>query len=147
MRVFASRRVLLFLGLAAIVVASGRSGSAEGRGPSWKAHHRYKVVDLGTQGGPTSQVNEGGGPRWPSSSVLNSVGRVAAVGETTIPDGFVGGLVVRAFTNTARRADQSWSALRWRDGRVASTVLRVRVAELGILDFRQQDGSRTIREQ
>ena len=57
-----------------------------------KEHHRYRLVDLGTLGGPGSscQLYGGAGPFFPASSILNGAGRVAAVGETTIPNLFEG---------------------------------------------------------
>jgi uncharacterized membrane protein len=93
MQLFSSRRVLLVAGLAVLVVVSGRSGSGQGRDSSDQRHARYRVVDLGTLGGPESYMNEGDGPFFPPSTILNSAGRVAAVSDTTIPD------VYKAFSN------------------------------------------------
>lgn len=53
-----------------------------------KKHHLYRLVDLGTLGGPTSTVNVGGSPFFPASSILNGAGKVAGVGDTTIPNLF-----------------------------------------------------------
>jgi uncharacterized membrane protein len=51
------------------------------------------VVDLGAPDGDESVINEGGGPDFPASSVLNGAGRVAVIEFTTIPD------VYKAFSN------------------------------------------------
>jgi probable HAF family extracellular repeat protein len=52
------------------------------------AHHHYKVVDLGTLGGPQSFLNEEGVPLFPNTYVLNRAGVVAAIGDTATPDPF-----------------------------------------------------------
>ena len=54
--------------------------------PSWAQHrparhHHYKIVDLGTFGGPSSYLNSGGRD-------LNNAGTVPASGETSTPDPF-----------------------------------------------------------
>jgi hypothetical protein len=41
-------------------------------------HHHYKVVDLGTLGGPQSFLNEEGVPVFPGTTILNHAGLVAA---------------------------------------------------------------------
>jgi probable HAF family extracellular repeat protein len=51
-------------------------------------HQHYRVVDLGTMGGPQSFLNEEGVPVFPNTRVLNRAGEVAAIGDTTTPDPF-----------------------------------------------------------
>lgn len=51
-------------------------------------HHHYKVVDLGTLGGPQSFFNEEGVPSFPGSTVLNRAGTVAGISDTSAPDPF-----------------------------------------------------------
>ena len=68
-------------------VPAGMAGQESKKNPQ---HHRYRVVDLGTLGGPTSTVNVGNGIQFPASSILNHAGIVAAVGDTTIPNLFEG---------------------------------------------------------
>jgi probable HAF family extracellular repeat protein len=53
-----------------------------------KEHHHYKVVDLGTLGGPQSFLNEGGAPNYPASSLLTRSGAVAGISDTSAPDPF-----------------------------------------------------------
>src|SRR5260370_32955943 len=47
-------------------------------------HHHYRVVDLGTLGGPQSFLNEEGNPVLPGAHALNRVGAVVAIGDTSI---------------------------------------------------------------
>jgi len=52
-------------------------------------HHHYKLIQMGTFGGPTSSLDTPGGPpRFPFNRVLNSAGAVLASGDTPIPDPF-----------------------------------------------------------
>lgn len=52
-------------------------------------HHRYKLVDLGTFGGPQSYFNPGSGYQFgPFTSLLNSHGTVAGFADTSKPDPF-----------------------------------------------------------
>jgi len=60
----------------------------DSQAPSDPKHHHYKVVDLGTLGGPQSFLNEEGAPVFPASTILNRVGAVAAIGDTSTPDPF-----------------------------------------------------------
>jgi probable HAF family extracellular repeat protein len=79
-----------------------------------KEHHLYRLVDLGTLGGPTSTVNGGDGILFPASSILNDDGKVAAVGDTTIPNLFEGCpacFVYRAFF-PSRSAPRNLGVLR-----------------------------------
>ena len=106
MELLAGRRVLLVAGLAVLVVVSGRSGAGQERDSSaGQGHSRYTVVDLGTLGGASSYVNEGDGPFFPPSSILNGAGRVAAVSDTAIPD------IYKAFTNSASGRPRSLGVL------------------------------------
>jgi uncharacterized membrane protein len=63
-------------------------------------HHHYKVIQMGTFGGPTSSLFlPGGPPNVPFNRVINSAGAVLGSGDTLIPDpnGFDGPLVNYAF--------------------------------------------------
>src|SRR5260370_16213553 len=51
-------------------------------------HHHYKVVDLGTLGGPQSFLNEEGNPVFPGAHALNHAGAVAAISDASTPDPF-----------------------------------------------------------
>lgn len=56
--------------------------------PAAPRHHHYKIVDLGTLGGPQSFLNEEGNPVFPGAHALNRAGAVAAIGDTSTPDPF-----------------------------------------------------------
>ena len=90
--------------IAGVVVGFAAPARMAGQEPKKnKEHHLYRLVDLGTLGGPRSRVNVGGPPFYPASSTLNDVGKVAAVGDTTIPNLFEGspdGFVYRAFSSS-----------------------------------------------
>jgi len=62
--------------------------SAQEQQEQKKEHHHYKVVDLGTLGGPNSFLNEEGDPVYPAAHALNRSGAVAAIGDTSTPDPF-----------------------------------------------------------
>jgi len=52
-------------------------------------HHHYKVIQMGTFGGPTSTLDTPGGPPFiPFNRVINSAGAVLGSGDTPIPDPF-----------------------------------------------------------
>jgi hypothetical protein len=51
-------------------------------------HHMYRLVDLGTLGGPASVLNGGRPPNYPASTILNSRGIMAAVADTAVSDPF-----------------------------------------------------------
>ena len=51
-------------------------------------HHTYKLIDLGTFGGPNSLLNPGDPPNSPNFTILNRTGEVAAVAETPDLDQF-----------------------------------------------------------
>src|SRR5271157_6603305 len=70
--------------LALPFVSSAQNSETENK----PKHHHYKVVDLGTLGGPQSFLNEEGAPVFPASTILNRVGAVAAIGDTSTPDPF-----------------------------------------------------------
>ena len=54
-------------------------------------HHHYKLVDIGTFGGPQSHVNPGSGNEFGNyAKVLNNAGAVAGWAETLEPDPFPG---------------------------------------------------------
>src|SRR5258708_38026375 len=56
-------------------------------------HHHYKLIQMGTFGGPTSSLDTPGGPpRYPFNRVITSAGAVLGGGDTPIPHPFrVGG--------------------------------------------------------
>ncbi|HET8926002.1 MAG TPA: hypothetical protein VFN26_23660 [Candidatus Acidoferrum sp.] len=59
-------------------------------------HHHYKLIQMGTFGGPTSSLDRPGNPPlFPFNRVINSTGAVLGSGDTPIPDpfGFAGPLV------------------------------------------------------
>src|SRR5260370_33326854 len=52
-------------------------------------HHHYKLIQMGTFGGPTSSLDTPGGPpRYPFNRVITSAGAVLGGGDTPIPDPF-----------------------------------------------------------
>jgi len=52
-------------------------------------HHHYKLIQMGTFGGPTSTLDTPGGPPFiPFNRVINSAGAVLGSGDTPIPDPF-----------------------------------------------------------
>jgi probable HAF family extracellular repeat protein len=70
-----------------IATPAGLAGQEQNKdGDKDQRHHLYRLVDLGTLGGPTSTVNAGGGPFYPSSSIVNGAGTAAAIGDTTLPN-------------------------------------------------------------
>ena len=60
-------------------------GAAQSRAASVK-HHRYKLIDLGTFGGPSSYLQIDNGVNGAPNRVLNSQGTVAGWADTTTPD-------------------------------------------------------------
>ena len=69
--------------VAALAIPMRIHGQAEAGG----CHH-YKLVDLGTFGGPESYFVPGSGDEFSGSSVLNSGGTVAGFADTLMPDPF-----------------------------------------------------------
>src|SRR5260370_34613495 len=54
-------------------------------------HHHYKLIQMGTFGGPTSSLDTPGGPpRYPFNRVITSAGAVLGGGHTPVPDPFGG---------------------------------------------------------
>jgi hypothetical protein len=51
-----------------------------------KEHHRYKVVDLGTFGGPTSYLMSDSNGAGSVSGVINNRGTVVGAADTSTPD-------------------------------------------------------------
>ena len=62
--------------------------SAQEQQEKKKEHHHYKVVDLGTLGGPNSFLSEEGDPLYPIGHLLNRSGEVAAIADTSVADPF-----------------------------------------------------------
>lgn len=77
----------LMLGFAALAMPLA-SFAQNNQAPVGPQHHHYKVVDLGTLGGPQSFLNEEGNPTFPGAHALNRAGAVAAIGDTSTPDPF-----------------------------------------------------------
>ncbi len=72
--------------LAMPLVSSAQSTSTQNLNTQ---HHHYKVIQMGTFGGPTSTLDEPGGPpSIPFNRVLNSAGAVLGSADTPIPDPF-----------------------------------------------------------
>lgn len=91
---------ITFTVLAILLPLAAREGHAQ--------HHHYKLIDVGTFGGPNSSVDDGGAPL---SAVLNDRGAVACVADTAMPDPHAGNpnpvIGSDGFVN---------NACRWRDG-------------------------------
>ena len=69
--------------IALVVIAYALSLTAQtASGGQLRPHHHYKLIDVGTFGGP------GGGIVYPSSRILNSSGEVIGASDTGIPDPF-----------------------------------------------------------
>ncbi|HEV2298864.1 MAG TPA: hypothetical protein VGR72_10140 [Candidatus Acidoferrales bacterium] len=52
-------------------------------------HHHYKLIQMGTFGGPTSSIDRPGGPPFvPFNRIINPAGAVLGSGDTPIPDPF-----------------------------------------------------------
>ena len=52
-------------------------------------HHHYKLIDIGTFGGPTSSIDRPGGPPFiPFNRIISRAGAVLGSGDTVIPDPF-----------------------------------------------------------
>jgi probable HAF family extracellular repeat protein len=83
--------------LAISTAASAQDSVAEKRSTK---HHHYKLIQMGTFGGPTSSIDRPGGPPFnPFNRIINSGGAVLGSGDTPIPDpfGLDGPLVNYAF--------------------------------------------------
>ena len=86
--------VCLLAALAMPVWTAAQDNPSQAHKPK---HQRYKLIDLGTFGGPNSQVNGGPPP------TINNEGTVAGLAETSTPCPYVDGLMVSP-------------AFKWRDG-------------------------------
>ena len=90
----------LVLGLAALAMprmSPAQNNSTQNHNAK---HHHYKLIQMGTFGGPTSSLDlPGGPPNVPFNRVINSAGAVLGSSDTLIPDpfGFDGPLVNYAF--------------------------------------------------
>jgi probable HAF family extracellular repeat protein len=83
--------------LAMPLVLSAQDTSSQNHKPK---HHHYKLIEMGTFGGPTSSLDlPGGPPNVPFNRIINRAGEVLGSGDTQIPDpyGFDGPLVNYAF--------------------------------------------------
>lgn len=84
-----SGRVSVLLAIAIVVVALTRSSRLAAQNGAVSGHHHYKLIDLGTFGGPQSHVNSGSGQNSPNfSSILNQSGTVTGWADTPAPDPF-----------------------------------------------------------
>lgn len=95
--------------MALLLTSTVRPLSAQ-NSPSHSQHHHYKLVDLGTFGGPNSEIQENfldldGGA---AVQVLSREGIAIAIGDTSTPDPF-GNFFDDGFET---------NALKWRDGRI-----------------------------
>ena len=138
--------------IAGVVVGFAAPARMAGHEPeNNKKHHLYRLVDLGTLGGPESRVNVGGPPFLPGeqhterprksrggwghgcSLICSRAVQIAlSTGGFSSSGGVPRNLGVLPENATVR---------------VPRAVLRLRVVELGLLDDRERDGRRTIREQ
>jgi probable HAF family extracellular repeat protein len=71
--------ITLFAALAMPVWTAAQDSPSQEHKPK---HHQYKLIDIGTLGGPASYYSEGGA----GNLVLNSKGTVAGYGDTTAQD-------------------------------------------------------------
>lgn len=70
--------------LAIPVAVSAQNRTAQQHGAK---HHHYKVVQMGTFGGPTSSIDRPGTPPLvPFNKIINGSGAVLGSGDTLIPD-------------------------------------------------------------
>jgi len=65
-----------------IIATISLTALALGRPATAQQHHHYKLVDIGTLGGPQSFVNGGGG----LTQILNNQGTFTGCADTLIPD-------------------------------------------------------------
>jgi probable HAF family extracellular repeat protein len=73
---------LFALAIPAAVSAQNRTAQQHGA-----KHHHYKVVQMGTFGGPTSSIDRPGNPPYiPFNKIINNSGAVLGSGDTLIPD-------------------------------------------------------------
>jgi probable HAF family extracellular repeat protein len=84
-----SRILMLFAAIASLVALAIPVSLAAQEHPT--KHHTYKLIDLGTLGGPNSSVNGAAPP------MLNNKGVVAGEADTSAPCAYLGGLISPAF--------------------------------------------------
>jgi len=77
--------VSLFAALAIPVNIAAQDNEEQHHKPR---HHTYRLIDLGTFGGPNSLLNTGDPPNFPNFTILSRAGVIAAVAETPNPDQF-----------------------------------------------------------
>ena len=95
---------------ATLAIPVGLSGQRQDDKPK---HHHYKLIDIGTFGGPSSTFNNFyAGPFFDSGQVLNKRGTLAGWADTSIPD---------PFPSRCLNADCFVShGFQWRDGILTS---------------------------
>ena len=80
-----------FLVITVVILALTPSTRLAAQNGPTKEHHHYKLIDIGTFGGPQSHVNAGSGQDFGNfSSILNSRGIVTGWADTSSPDPFSG---------------------------------------------------------
>src|SRR5260370_7227108 len=79
----------LALGLAAMAMPPMSPAQNTSTQNQTAQHHHYKLIQMGTFGGPTSSLDvPGGPPRFPFNRVINSAGAVLGSGDPPIPNPF-----------------------------------------------------------
>src|SRR5260370_30838455 len=79
----------LVFGFAALAMPSISPAQVAAAQNQAAQHHHYKLIQMGTFGGPTSSLDKPGGPpNFPYNRVINSAGAVLGRGDTPIPDPF-----------------------------------------------------------
>ncbi len=63
-----------------------------------REHHKYKLIDLGTFGGPTSLINDGNPP---ISQILNDRGTIVGSADTSTPDPYSPNCITDCFVGHA----------------------------------------------
>src|SRR5690349_9204727 len=72
--------------LATPLVSSAQSTSTQNLNTQ---HHHYKLIQIGTFGGPTSSIDRPGAPPFiPFNRIIDRAGAVLGSAETVIPDPF-----------------------------------------------------------
>jgi probable HAF family extracellular repeat protein len=84
-------KVLMTVAFGVAALAAPLLSSAQGTSTKKYStkHHHYKLIEMGTFGGPTSSIDRTGNPPFNSfNKVITSAGEVLGSGDTLIPDPF-----------------------------------------------------------